>query len=234
MQRQSSSNAGSTQRAPPHGDLHSGNGSRPGEKTKLVETHGKHKNAQRQDVAFERDYVLVEKRAVEVNAFADQLATEHGGMARTPQDGQRGTMVRRATTQGSPAGVTGAQVAPSRALQIVSGKRPDHLHHRQSSYERRIKDSSSATSAISKAINMASGRLLNMGFSPPLGFGRSGQSPPSYNPFPALSDESRKHVVDRGWHQGLVAIGRRLEGHLDRRRVGDTERCCLWLCRGQI
>ncbi|KAL8750796.1 MAG: hypothetical protein Q9199_006840 [Rusavskia elegans] len=138
-----------------------------------------------QDVAFERDYVLVEKRAVEVNAFADQLATEHGGMARTPQDGQRGAMVRRATTQGPPTSVTGAQVAPSRALQIASGKRPDHLHHRQNSYERRIKDSTSATSAISKAINMASGRLLNMGFSPPLGFGRSGQSPPSYNPFPA-------------------------------------------------
>ncbi|KAL8773202.1 MAG: hypothetical protein Q9209_001878 [Squamulea sp. 1 TL-2023] len=137
-----------------------------------------------QDVAFERDYVLVEKRAVEVNAFADQLATEHGGMGKTSQDAQRGTMVRRATTQGSPTSVTGAQVAPSRAIQIASGKRPDHLHHRQSSYERRVKDSTSATSAISKAINMASGRLLNMGFSPPLGFGRTGPSPPSYNPFP--------------------------------------------------
>lgn len=138
-----------------------------------------------QDVAFERDYVLVEKRAVEVNAFADQLATEHGGMARDHQDAQRGAMVRRATTQGSPTSVTGAQVAPSRAMQLASGKRPDQLHHRQISYERRIKDSTSATSAISKAINMASGRLLNMGFSPPLGFGRSGPSPPTYNPFPA-------------------------------------------------
>lgn len=138
-----------------------------------------------QDVAFERDYVLVEKRAVEVNAFADQLATEHGGMAKTSQEANRGAMVRRATTQGSPTSVTGAQVTPSRAMQIASGKRPDHLHHRQISYERRIKDSPSATSAISKAINMASGRLLNMGFSPPLGFGRSGPSPPSYNPFPA-------------------------------------------------
>ncbi|KAL8924624.1 MAG: hypothetical protein Q9208_003939 [Pyrenodesmia sp. 3 TL-2023] len=138
-----------------------------------------------QDVAFERDYVLVEKRAVEVNAFADQLATEHGGMARAHEDAQRGTMVRRATTQGSPTSVTGAQVAPSRAMQIASGKRPDHLHHRQNSYERSIKDSTSATSAISKAINMASGRLLNMGFSPPLGLGRSGPSPPTYSPFPA-------------------------------------------------
>lgn len=185
IQRQSSSNAGSTQTSTPT--------RRPSQRERIPsrredQASRDSREAQEraaQDVAFERDYVLVEKRAVEVNAFADQLATEHGGMARTPQDGQRGTMVRRATTQGSPAGVTGAQVAPSRALQIVSGKRPDHLHHRQSSYERRIKDSSSATSAISKAINMASGRLLNMGFSPPLGFGRSGQSPPSYNPFPA-------------------------------------------------
>lgn len=138
-----------------------------------------------QDVAFERDYVLVEKRAVEVNAFADQLATEHGGISKPQQEARRGTVVRRATTQGSPTSVTGAQVTPSRAMQLVSGKRPDHLHHRQTSYERRINDSTSATSAISKAINMASGRLLNMGFSPPLGFGRSGPSPPTYNPFPA-------------------------------------------------
>lgn len=126
-----------------------------------------------QDVAFERDYVVVEKRAVEVNAFADQLATEHGGLLRVQQDTQRGAMVRRATTQGSPTSVTGAQVTPSRAMQLASGKRPEHLHHRQSSYERRIKDSTSATSAISKAINMASGRLLNMGFSPPLASGEA-------------------------------------------------------------
>ncbi|KAL8941024.1 MAG: hypothetical protein Q9211_002000, partial [Gyalolechia sp. 1 TL-2023] len=138
-----------------------------------------------QDVAFERDYVLVEKRAVEVNAFADQLATEHGGTARAQQEAHRGTVIRRATTQGSPTSVTGAQVTPSRAMQLVSGKKTDYLHHRQTSYERRIHDSTSATSAISKAINMASGRLLSMGFSPPLGFGRSGPSPPTYNPFPA-------------------------------------------------
>ena len=185
MQRQSSSNAIPTQTNTPI--------RRPSQRERIQ--HKRDDQASRdareareraaQDVAFERDYVVVEKRAVEVNAFADQLATEHGGLARTSQDAQQRVMVRRATTQGSPTSVTGAQVAPSRALQIVSGKRPDHLHHRQSSYERRIKDSTSATSAISKAINLASGRLLNMGFSPPLGFGRSGPSPPSYNPFPA-------------------------------------------------
>ena len=137
------------------------------------------------DVAFERDYVVVEKRAVEVNAFADELAASPRihGTTQAQHDSNRGAMVRRATTQGAPNSVTGAQVTPSRALQLASGKRPDH--HRQNSYERRLQNVPSATSAISKAITMASGRLFGMGFSPPLGIGRGGPSPPSYNPFPA-------------------------------------------------
>ncbi|SLM36208.1 serine threonine protein kinase [Lasallia pustulata] len=139
-----------------------------------------------QDVAFERDYVVVEKRAVEVNAFADELAASpriHGG---AQQNLHHGAMVRRGATQGTPNPTTGAQVTPARAMQIASGKRPDQIHHRQSSYERRYgRDATSATSAISKAINMASGRLFNMGFSPPLGIGRGGPSPPTYSPFPA-------------------------------------------------
>lgn len=140
-----------------------------------------------QDVAFERDYVVVEKRAVEVNAFADELAASpriHGHAQLRP-DSHRGAMIRRATTQVPPSSATGAQVTPSRAMQLASGKRVDHMHHRQSSYERRLRDPTSATSAISKAINMASGRLFNMGFSPPLGIARGGPSPPSYSPFPA-------------------------------------------------
>lgn len=137
------------------------------------------------DVAFERDYVVVEKRAVEVNAFADELAASPRihGTTQAQHDSNRGAMVRRATTQGAPNSVTGAQVTPSRAMQLASGKRPDH--HRQNSYERRLQNIPSATSAISKAITMASGRLFNLGFSPPLGIGRGGPSPPSYNPFPA-------------------------------------------------
>ena len=157
-----------------------------------------------QDVAFERDYVLVEKRAVEVNAFADELAASpriHG----TSQDVARGTMVRRATQQGPPSSATGAQVTPSRAMQIASGKRPEPSHHRKNSYERRIRDPTSATSAISKAINMASGRLFGMGFSPPLGMGKGGVSPPSYSPFPVyptnqgsllmVEDDARKAPI---------------------------------------
>ena len=137
------------------------------------------------DVAFERDYVVVEKRAVEVNAFADELAASPRihGTTQAQHDSNRGVVVRRATTQGAPNAASGAQVTPSRALQLASGKRPDY--NRRNSYERRLQNIPSATSAISKAINMASGRLFSMGFSPPLSIGRGGPSPPSYNPFPA-------------------------------------------------
>lgn len=141
-----------------------------------------------QEVAFERDYVLVEKRAVEVNAFADELAHSpriQGGFPR----GQSGNVSRRATTQGLPTlSSTSPHAANSKAMQIVPGRaRADSTHARQHSYERRYGQSpSSATSAISKALNMASGRLFGMGFSPPLAITKGGRSPPlSYNPFPA-------------------------------------------------
>lgn len=150
-----------------------------------------------QDIAFERDYVLVEKRAVEVNAFADELAAspQIHGTSQPRSESHRGPMIRRTTTQGPPNSTTGAQVTPSRAIQLASGKRVDHVHHRQSSYERRLRDPTSATSAISKAINMASGRLFNMGFSPPLGIARGGPSPPSYNPFPAYPTNQGSMIV---------------------------------------
>lgn len=136
-----------------------------------------------QDVAFERDYVVVEKRAVEVNALADELAASpniHGGNHGLNRP-DNGAMVRRATTQATPHSTKGAQVTSTRALQIASG-RPDH--RRQVSYERRLSRATSTSSAISKAINMASGRLFNFSMSPPLGLGR-GPSPPLYSAFPA-------------------------------------------------
>ena len=151
------------------------------------------------EVAFERDYVVVEKRAVEVNAFADEMAASprlHGGV---PQLQNHGVMVRRATTQGAPTSTSAAQVTPTRVMQMATGRaRPDALHHRQSSYERRYGPSpGSATSAISKAINMASGRLLSMGIglSPPLGIGRLGPSPPAYSPFPAYPTSQGSLVI---------------------------------------
>ncbi|KAG8525516.1 uncharacterized protein KY384_009160 [Bacidia gigantensis] len=151
-----------------------------------------------QDVAFERDYVVVEKRAVEVNAFADELDASPR-IQGNGQDPTRGAMIRRATQQGPPASTTGAQVTPSRALQVVSGKRQDSTHHRRSSYERRLREPISATSAISKAITMASGRLFGLGYSPPFGAGPGGHSPPSYAPFPAYpTNQGSLLMIDDG------------------------------------
>lgn len=139
-----------------------------------------------QEVAFERDYVVVEKRAVEVNAFADELAHSPRiqGYARPGQ----GTITRRTTAPSATTTNTSGQPPASKAMQIIPGRaRADSGHSRQSSYERRYGQSpTSATSAISKALNMASGRLFGMGFSPPMTVTKGGRSPPlGYNPFPA-------------------------------------------------
>lgn len=157
-----------------------------------------------QDVAFERDYVVVEKRAVEVNAFADELAASPRIQGSSPNqsDAHRGAMVRRATTPGPPNSATGAQVTPSRAMQLASGKRPDQMHYRQTSYERRLRDPT-ATSAISKALTMAGGRLLNMGWSPPRVIGR-GPSPPAYSPFPAYPSNQGSIIMIGDGSKGLM------------------------------
>ncbi|KAK3070240.1 hypothetical protein LTS18_015153, partial [Coniosporium uncinatum] len=131
---------------------------------------------------MEREYVLIEKRAVEVNALADELANSpqlHTGF-RASSAPQHGAMVRRATTAGTnPPTSTHVQ---SRAIQIAPGKpRPDPLHQRTGSYERRYGPTpSSATSAISKALNMANFRLFGM--SPPAGTRLS--PPQGYGAFP--------------------------------------------------
>ncbi|KAI0481187.1 hypothetical protein GGR56DRAFT_664494 [Xylariaceae sp. FL0804] len=133
-----------------------------------------------QDIAFERDYVVVEKKHVEVNAFADELAAK--GNAISPRSGQ---VIRRATQQGVPTMTTGAIAAqPSNALQIAQGRqRPDHYRH--GSYDRNLSGSpGSTTSVISKAIQDASLRLF--GFKYPSHMLGKGASPPQmYNPFPA-------------------------------------------------
>lgn len=140
-----------------------------------------------QDVAFERDYVLVEKRAVEVNAFADELAHSPRIHGRSPKSGQAPAPSRQATPQGAPAPTPTSPTA-AKAIQVAPGRpRAESAHNRQSSYERRYGQSpTSATSAISKALNMASGRLFGVGFSPPVAVTKGGRSPPlGYNAFPA-------------------------------------------------
>lgn len=152
-----------------------------------------------QEIAFEKEYVLIEKRAVEVNALADELEA-NPRLPRAPYNSssaQTGTTPRRSGPQGVPTSTTGAQTTASRAVQISQGKRPDALHQRQNSYERRYGPSpTSAASAISRALNLASGRLFGGGFSPPVSLGRGGKSPPvGYSPFPAYPGAQSSLVV---------------------------------------
>ncbi|OTB06838.1 hypothetical protein M426DRAFT_54591 [Hypoxylon sp. CI-4A] len=135
------------------------------------------------EIAFERDYVVVEKRHVEVNAFADELAAKGAqAQASSPRSGQ---IIRRATQQGIPTSTTGAIPAqPSNALQIAQGRQRPDQHHR-GSYDRNASGSpSSTTSAIYNAISDASLRIF--GFKYPTHLLGKGASPPNpYNAFPS-------------------------------------------------
>ncbi|KAI1484018.1 Serine/threonine-protein kinase ATG1 [Daldinia eschscholtzii] len=136
-----------------------------------------------QEIAFERDYVVVEKKHVEVNAFADELAAKGAqAEAASPRSGQ---IIRRATQQGMPTSTTGAIPAqPSSALQIAQGRqRPDH--YRRGSYDKNLSGSpSSTTSAIYNAISDASLRIFGFKYPPHL-LGKGTSPPNPYNAFPA-------------------------------------------------
>lgn len=140
-----------------------------------------------QEIAFERDYVVVDKNQVAVNALADELAA-NGRMAmmaqgQSPKSGQ---MIRRITTQGAPDSTTGAVApSPSRAMQIAQGRQRPNAHDRRPSLS---VSPGSATSFISKAIQDASLRLLGIKYPPGLG---KGASPPQlYGNFPAYPTPS--------------------------------------------
>lgn len=154
-----------------------------------------------QEIAFERDYVVVEKKHVEVNAFADELAAKGAqaqAQASSPRSGQ---IVRRATQQGVPTSTTGAIPAqPSNALQIAQGRqRPDH--YRRGSYDKNISGSpGSTTSAIYNAISDASLRFL--GFRYPAHVLGKGASPPNpYTAYPAYPTPAAPAL-------GLITDGR--------------------------
>ncbi|GKT95606.1 serine threonine-protein kinase ATG1 [Colletotrichum tofieldiae] len=140
-----------------------------------------------QDVAFERDYVVVEKKHVEVNAFADEMAANPRLTSLSPKTGQ---IVRRATQQGPPNSTTGAgRVQPSNAVQIAQGKGRSS-HERRDSYDSKNFSASPTTQGfIAKAISDASVRLF--GFKVPQHvLGGKGASPPLYSPFPAYPTPS--------------------------------------------
>ncbi|PSN60531.1 Serine/threonine-protein kinase atg1 [Corynespora cassiicola Philippines] len=132
-----------------------------------------------QDIAIDDGFVFVEKRRVEIDALADEIAASPQ-TARDRALAREGTMKRRATTQGSPTSTTGATV-PSRAIQIQH--KHTSAHQRAGSYERRRTyrpSFESATSALSKAMNMVN--IRGLGLSPPT---MKGVSPPQgYAAFP--------------------------------------------------
>lgn len=126
---------------------------------------------------FERDYVVVEKRHIEVNALADDIAANDPGTG-GPRAGQ---IARRSTQQGVPTSTTGAIPTPTSRTALVAQGRP--AHNRRSSYEKPLSASpGSASGAISKAIQDASLRLF--GFKVPHLHRPKGQSPPLYQPYP--------------------------------------------------
>ncbi|KAI3398266.1 hypothetical protein diail_9604 [Diaporthe ilicicola] len=140
----------------------------------------------RQEIAFERDYVLVDKNQVAVNALADELAANGRMVQAQGMSPKAGQMVRRTTTQGAPDSTTGAVApSPSRAMQIAQGRQRPNTHERQSSLSA---SPGSTTSFISKAIQDASLRLLGIKYPPGLG---KGASPPQlYSAFPAYPTPS--------------------------------------------
>jgi serine/threonine-protein kinase ULK/ATG1 len=147
-----------------------------------------------QDAALDDGFVFVEKRRVEIDALADEIAAS----PQTQRDRvlQRDSMKRRSTTQGLPTSTTGATV-PSKAIQIQ--RQPSLTHQRVGSYERRRQyrpSLESATSALTKAMNMVN--IRGLGLSPPV---MKGVSPPQgYSPFPTYptAQSSMLLVGDNG------------------------------------
>lgn len=140
-----------------------------------------------QAVRDAREYVLVEKRAVEVNAFADQMATMGTSpMATKGQPSSRAQIARRATTQGAPVSITGAVPAsPSRVVKIAQGRtRQDSVPNRQNSIGKSYGISPSTTSSIANALHHASMRMFGVGWSPHL-IGKGGSPDQFYSAFPA-------------------------------------------------
>lgn len=114
------------------------------------------------DISLEKDYVVVEKRAVEVNAIADELAHAGSGAVainpRRPSSGYDNT----ASVYSPKNNMQLCRRSSLRSNSSGSQRRP-------SLTERRISISISPTNALSKAIGLASNRLFgaNVG-SPPV------------------------------------------------------------------
>jgi serine/threonine-protein kinase ULK/ATG1 len=131
------------------------------------------RNKADQDIAFERDVVFVDKTAVEYNALADEI--DNSPEVRS----HRNAIVRRTTSSNSPYSTT----APQTGSRPWPTPKQVPAHARQRSLDKQLlgRSPSSAASAITKALNMASFRVLGLGGSPPNPVVSPGTG---YNPFP--------------------------------------------------
>ncbi|KAI5308100.1 Serine/threonine-protein kinase, partial [Ascosphaera atra] len=197
------------------------------------------------DIALERDYIIVEKRSVEVNCLADAFAEEMAvatsdPAARTRQGQQRGggqQMIQQAQQEPRPQqrGQEGAGVMTQRhrkqsikdeeqqqaarspsntagmnqdsgavspaanhkALAIRPSSNPDNNDtlRRKMSLERKFGYSpNSATNALTRVLNMATGRLFG-GAVPSLP-GTGGRSPMGFNPFPPYPISNKNLLLE--------------------------------------
>ncbi|PUU78507.1 hypothetical protein B9Z19DRAFT_1101288 [Tuber borchii] len=137
----------------------------------------------------EKDYVFVDKQFVQVNAFADELATvRRNGM--TPPSPSSSALSRRPTSGGQ--GATNAIA--------VTGRRQDGGYPRNS-YERRYGPSpgsapspspSSTRSTLARALELANLRLFGVSISPPR------HSPPGVqSPYPTHPNNPASMVMVR-------------------------------------
>lgn len=148
-----------------------------------------------QDVRDAREYVLIEKKAVEMNAFADEMAASPR-LTHTNQMPKQ--LPRRHTSMGAPNSTSGAvAVPPSRTSQKAQGNtRPDTTSAKNSygSYGK-TGSSPSTASAIAKALQGASVRVFGVSWSPTL-IGKGPSPQQLYNPFPAYPTPSAGLIGD--------------------------------------
>ncbi|KAG4034800.1 hypothetical protein MFRU_002g01520 [Monilinia fructicola] len=136
-----------------------------------------------QAVRDEREYVLVEKKAVEVNAFADEMAAS----PRLTQHNQTlKQLPRRHTSMGAPNSTSGAMAVPSSRVVQKSQGNPQSDPSARNSYGSYGKTGSSPStaSAIAKALQGASVRVFGVSWSPTL-IGKGPSPQQIYNPYPA-------------------------------------------------
>lgn len=112
------------------------------------------------DIILDKDYVVVEKRAVEVNAIADELA-------RAGSNNIIANSQRRKSLSGSDTSVHNAITNPNR--QKFDARRSSASSNRRPSFtDRRISISISPSNALTKAIGIASNRLFGTSNTPVL------------------------------------------------------------------